>query len=158
MSSRPPGDPRRSHHRHPAGSGGGRSPGLLHPPPASGAAAGLELVEAPLSSTSSLGSTGSSGSSISSGGGGSFGLSALRESLAPLVEVRGPAGSGPGERGEGGYDQEFSPPADPRFICPICMLVMRRPVQTPCGHRFCASCISHWIRYRQIILVIHCRT
>ena len=46
-----------------------------------------------------------------------------------------------------GYDYEFSPAADERFICPVCMLVMRRAVQTTCGHRFCDICIRHWIRY-----------
>ena len=44
------------------------------------------------------------------------------------------------------YDYEFSPAADERFVCPICMLVMRRSVQTTCGHRFCDACIRHWLR------------
>jgi len=45
-----------------------------------------------------------------------------------------------------GYDYEFSPSADERFVCPVCMLVMRRAVQTTCGHRFCDTCIRHWLR------------
>ena len=45
-----------------------------------------------------------------------------------------------------GYDYEFSPAADERFICPVCMLVMRRAVQTSCGHRFCDTCIRQWVR------------
>jgi len=45
-----------------------------------------------------------------------------------------------------GYDYEFFPAADERFICPVCMLVMRRSVQTTCGHRFCDTCIRQWLR------------
>jgi len=78
-------------------------------------------------STSSSGSLGSGGSLLG---------------LPPLDVV-------PGDGGGGGYDVEFSPPADQRFVCPVCMLVMRRPIQTPCGHRFCAACISQWIRQNE---------
>jgi len=51
-----------------------------------------------------------------------------------------------------GFDYEFCPTADERFICPVCMLVMRRAVQTTCGHRFCDTCIRHWIRYNACYL------
>jgi len=53
-----------------------------------------------------------------------------------------------------GYDYEFCPTADERFICPVCMLVMRRAVQTTCGHRFCDTCIRHWLRQAYQFLLI----
>ena len=45
-----------------------------------------------------------------------------------------------------GYDLEFVPVADPRYECPICLLILRNPVQTECGHRFCKACILKWFR------------
>jgi len=47
----------------------------------------------------------------------------------------------------GGYDYEFFPALDERFVCPICMLAMRRSVQTTCGHRFCDTCVRQWLRH-----------
>src|SRR6218665_462289 len=44
-----------------------------------------------------------------------------------------------------GYDYEFVPAVDSKYICPICMLVLRSPVQTECGHRFCNGCIKRWL-------------
>lgn len=40
-----------------------------------------------------------------------------------------------------GYEVDFDT-VDPRFLCPICLLVMREAVQTACGHRFCKGCLS----------------
>jgi len=45
-----------------------------------------------------------------------------------------------------GYDYEFYPPADAKYMCPVCLMVLREPVQTNCGHRFCGACIQRWIR------------
>ena len=47
---------------------------------------------------------------------------------------------------ETGFDEEFDPPAPAQFECPICLLVIRTPCQTECGHRFCRSCIEQVIR------------
>jgi hypothetical protein len=44
-----------------------------------------------------------------------------------------------------GYDEVFDPPASREYQCPICNMVLRNPVQTPCGHRFCTACINHQI-------------
>ena len=41
-----------------------------------------------------------------------------------------------------GYDEIFDPPVSTDYECPVCMLVLRNPVQTQCGHRFCAACIK----------------
>lgn len=40
-----------------------------------------------------------------------------------------------------GYDHEFVPHPEPRYECPICLLVLREPYQTKCGHIFCRDCI-----------------
>ena len=75
---------------------------------------------------------------------------------SPTVERRnyggdGSGGGGGGARGvaeesHGGYDLEFvQATMDRRYTCPICMLIMRDPIQTRCGHRFCDSCLRYWI-------------
>ena len=45
-----------------------------------------------------------------------------------------------------GYDAKFHPPLEKRLECPICLLAQRDPMQTPCGHRFCAVCIQRALR------------
>ncbi|KAH3862883.1 TNF receptor-associated factor 6-like [Dreissena polymorpha] len=40
-----------------------------------------------------------------------------------------------------GYDVIFSGEPDRKYVCPICLVVMRDAVQTTCGHRFCRECI-----------------
>ncbi len=44
-----------------------------------------------------------------------------------------------------GYDEVFDPPASRDHECPICIMVLRNPVQTPCGYRVCAACINRQI-------------
>ena len=45
-----------------------------------------------------------------------------------------------------GYDEYFDPPLGSKYECPICLLGLREPVQTICGHRFCRGCIGRFIR------------
>ena len=45
---------------------------------------------------------------------------------------------------EHGYEYKFVSKVDPAYECPICLLVLRDPVQTECGHRFCKACITRW--------------
>lgn len=45
-----------------------------------------------------------------------------------------------------GYDEEFDPPLESKYECPICLMGLRSAVQTPCGHRFCELCIKKSIR------------
>ncbi|KAI4878083.1 hypothetical protein NFI96_007471 [Prochilodus magdalenae] len=45
-----------------------------------------------------------------------------------------------------GYDVDFDPPLESKYECPICLMGLRSAVQTPCGHRFCKSCIKKSIR------------
>lgn len=51
------------------------------------------------------------------------------------------------EADQQGYDVEFDPPLESKYECPICLMALRAAVQTPCGHRFCRSCIEKSIRY-----------
>ena len=44
-----------------------------------------------------------------------------------------------------GHDELFDPPASTDYKCPICIMVLRNPVQTPCGHHFCTACINRQI-------------
>ena len=46
-----------------------------------------------------------------------------------------------------GFDEVFDPPAPDVYECPICLLVLRLPMQTECGHRFCKGCILKVVRY-----------
>ena len=62
-----------------------------------------------------------------------------------------PVSSGSFTSGEGlsgreeGYDFEFIV-RDEKYDCPICLLVLREPQQTTCGHRFCKNCICKWLK------------
>ena len=42
----------------------------------------------------------------------------------------------------GGFDECFLNELPDDFVCPICLLAIREPVQTECGHRFCFSCLE----------------
>ncbi|XP_050739933.1 TNF receptor-associated factor 6-like [Eriocheir sinensis] len=42
-----------------------------------------------------------------------------------------------------GYDYEFVPTLEQKYECPICLLALRAPLQTSCGHRFCKDCIHN---------------
>ena len=67
----------------------------------------------------------------------SFEGSAATQFRYPSVEVE--------PRSEG-YDEYFDPPLESKYECPICLLGLREPVQTSCGHRFCRGCIVRSIR------------
>jgi hypothetical protein len=41
-----------------------------------------------------------------------------------------------------GHDEVFDPAVSADYECSICIMVLRNPVQTTCGHRFCAGCIN----------------
>jgi len=48
----------------------------------------------------------------------------------------------------GGYDANFVSPISADYLCPICQLAFRDPVQTrDCGHRFCESCLEPILRW-----------
>ena len=47
-----------------------------------------------------------------------------------------------------GYDDDFINPVDDDLQCSICLLPLREPVLTRCGHRFCRECLEqHWKRF-----------
>lgn len=53
-----------------------------------------------------------------------------------------------------GYDFDFISAPEPKYICPICMLVFKDPMQTNCGHRFCRICLFQWLRYVAGVVVL----
>lgn len=44
-----------------------------------------------------------------------------------------------------GFDLDFEPTLENKYECPICLLILRDPMQTECGHRFCKFCIERWL-------------
>ena len=47
---------------------------------------------------------------------------------------------------QGGWDYDLVERLDPRLECSICLLTLRNPHQTSCGHLFCYSCIMAWLQ------------
>ncbi|CAM4755487.1 unnamed protein product [Rotaria magnacalcarata] len=41
-----------------------------------------------------------------------------------------------------GFNSENRNAIDVKYICQICNLILRNPVQLDCGHRFCSSCLD----------------
>ena len=75
------------------------------------------------------------------------------------------------EPGFGGHDFVFVDELSLGQTCSICLVAMRNPVQTMCGHRFCEDCLlrtfrccvlflcsSHLLMSRHIILSFKCYT
>ncbi|KXJ17712.1 TNF receptor-associated factor 4 [Exaiptasia diaphana] len=49
-----------------------------------------------------------------------------------------------------GYEAKFVNAVDKCFECPVCLTVLRDPVQvTPCGHRVCKTCIQPILRNKR---------
>ena len=46
-----------------------------------------------------------------------------------------------------GYDVSFVDPLEKDYECPVCLLAVRDPVQTPCGHSFCKICFNQISEY-----------
>ena len=60
-----------------------------------------------------------------------------------------------------GYEAVFEYEAeglDNRYSCPVCLAVLRQPVQTKCGHRFCNSCFRGSIAYVNTCSFLYLRT
>jgi len=45
----------------------------------------------------------------------------------------------------------FVHPLLKRYECPICLLAMKNPVQTECGHLFCKECLDPVLQRRRPI-------
>ncbi len=50
-----------------------------------------------------------------------------------------------------GFEAKFKHPLLKRHECPICLFVMRHPVQTECGHLFCRDCLEPVLKRRHPI-------
>ncbi|XP_065837045.1 TNF receptor-associated factor 6-B-like isoform X2 [Oscarella lobularis] len=50
----------------------------------------------------------------------------------------------------GGYTASFVEPLDKELECPICLCLLRDPVQTECGHLFCMVCFDEMARDFQV--------
>ena len=48
----------------------------------------------------------------------------------------------------GGYEAKLIDDIQKRHECPVCLLPMRSPYQTECGHLFCKSCLEPLFRRR----------
>ena len=70
----------------------------------------------------------------------------LRSVVDSKAQSRGRMASGRVAGAVGGYDVTFVQLLHPDFECPVCLLAMRDPVQTPCGHAFCKSCFNQVAR------------
>ena len=60
-------------------------------------------------------------------------------------ELEGNLAGGPSEENEvfcGGFDADFDTPLSTDFTCCICFLAFREPMQLPCGHQFCKTCLD----------------
>ena len=60
----------------------------------------------------------------------------------------------------GAYYFLFVDQLSPGQTCPICLVAMRNPVQTICGHRFCEDCLLGTFRFRfhlvcSSVIVLH---
>ena len=51
-----------------------------------------------------------------------------------------------------GFDEDFVDTVEDDFLCSICQLPLRDPLQTKCGHRFCKRCLEEHFR-RCVFLV-----
>ena len=51
----------------------------------------------------------------------------------------------------GGHNLVFVDEPLSEQFCPICLFVMKNPVQTVCGHRFCRDCLLETFRYQDFV-------
>ena len=54
----------------------------------------------------------------------------------------------------GGYNVSFVDPLEKGYECPVCLLAVRDPVQTPCGHSFCKTCFDQVAEYVHPVSVV----
>lgn len=47
---------------------------------------------------------------------------------------------------EQGFDEDWIDPVPDVYECAVCLMVLNKPVQTSCGHRFCQGCITKVVR------------
>ncbi|XP_056383856.1 TNF receptor-associated factor 6 [Hyla sarda] len=77
---------------------------------------------------------------------GACALNTKEDVTSPSMETPGGTPSSLGLEEMQGYDVDFDPPLESKYECPICLMALREPLQTPCGHRFCKACILKSIR------------
>jgi len=70
-----------------------------------------------------------------------FRLASIRTESRNTISVRNMAGNA---AMPSGYDYELVVKVPDEYICTICHLTMKKPVQTKCGHRFCKACLDEY--------------
>ncbi|KAK3732538.1 hypothetical protein RRG08_030737 [Elysia crispata] len=73
------------------------------------------------------------------------------------VQVNPPVFNENGDRQTGGFFPGiFVSGYDNKFICRYCHRILRDPVQSQCGHRFCRSCLDELLRNDAIVVCPAC--
>ena len=75
-------------------------------------------------------------------------IMAIEEEIEALEENHTPT--------VGDFDFVFEDELLPQHKCPICLLAMRNPVQTKCGHRFCESCLLESFNSARCVFGVFC--
>ena len=53
-----------------------------------------------------------------------------------------------------GYDDSFVDAVEDEDVCSICLLPLKEPVLTRCGHRFCKECLEEYFRRCDFVYVV----
>lgn len=49
----------------------------------------------------------------------------------------------------------YHKPLNDNLLCAICKSAFQEPVETPCGHVFCAACLAEWLAQEQVYVIFN---